>query len=148
MPLSAGNPMSVQSVLSIVIPAMHVLIVLAIAVRVIMRQPARGIALAWLLLVAMVPFAGGVMYLLVGERRIGRRRTQGMDALRMDYRKISAAAIPSGLTEVVWSRHTPAAQGMDRLGRKLVGSATVCGSYFRRQHRIGQCPPIRRCHRP
>ncbi len=116
--------------LSIVIPTLHVLIVIAIALRVIMRQPARGIALAWLLLVAMVPFVGGVIYLLIGERRIGRRRTQGMDALRMDYRKISAAAIPSGLTEVVWSRHTPAARGMDRLGRKLVGSATVCGSRF------------------
>ena len=114
--------------LSIVIPTLHVLLVIAIALRVIMRQPARGIALAWLLLVAMVPFVGGIIYLLIGERRIGRRRTQGMDTLRMDYRKISAAAIPSGLTKVDWSLHTPAARGMDRLGRKLVGSATVCGS--------------------
>jgi cardiolipin synthase len=53
-----------------------------------------------------------------------------MDEFRTDYRKISAAAIPFGLTEVVWSRHAPAALGMDRLGRKLVGSATVCGSRF------------------
>jgi cardiolipin synthase A/B len=50
--------------------------------------------------------------------------------LRLDFRMIAAAAIPAGLTEVVWSRHSPAAQGVDRLGRKLVGSATVCGSCF------------------
>ena len=122
--------MNLQLLLSIVIPAMHLLFVIAIALRVIMRQPARGVALAWLLLVAVLPFVGGLMYLLIGERRIGRRRTQGIDALRMDFRKIAAAAIPSGLTEVAWSRHMPAARGMDRLGRKLVGSATVRGSRF------------------
>lgn len=115
---------------SATIAVLHSLVVIAIAVRVILRRPARGVALAWLLLVAMLPFAGGLIYLLVGERRIGRRRAQGIDALRLDFRKLAAAAIPAGLTKVVWSRHSPAAQGMDRLGRKLVGSATVCGSRF------------------
>ena len=95
-----------------------------------MRRPARGVALAWLFFVAMLPFAGAFMYLLIGERRIGRRRTRGIDTLRIDYRKIGEAAIPTGLTEVIWSRHAPAARGMDRLGRTLVGSATVRGSGF------------------
>ena len=117
--------------LQIIIAALHVMIVSAISVRVIMLQPARGVALAWLLLVAILPFVGALLYLLIGERRIGRRRTRGIVELRMDYRKISAAAIPTGLTEVDWSRHATAAQGMDRLGRTLVGSATVHGSRFR-----------------
>lgn len=106
----------------------HALIVTAIAVRVIMRRPARGIAMAWLLLVAIFPFAGAVMYLLIGERRISRRRARALDSLRLQYRNIANAALPTGLTEVVWARHAPAAQAMDRLGRKLVGSVTVHGS--------------------
>ncbi len=122
--------MSLQFLPSAVLAVLHVLVVVAIAVRVILRRPARGVALAWLLLVAMLPFIGGLMYLLVGERRIGRRRAQGIGDLQLDYRKIAAAAIPAGLTEVVWSRHPPPARGMDQLGRKLVGSATVCGSRF------------------
>ena len=111
-----------------VVQAAHALIVTGISVRVIMRRPARGIALAWLLLVAMLPFAGALTYLLIGERRIGRQRARGLDTLVMNYGKICDAAIRADLTEVVWSRHAPAAHGMDRLGRKLVGSSTVRGS--------------------
>ena len=113
---------------STLIAATHTLIVIAITVRVIMRRPATGVALAWLLLVAMLPFVGALMYLLIGERRIGRRRARGIDTLRTDYKNISDAAVPAALTNVDWSRHTPAARGMDRLGRKLVGNSTVRGS--------------------
>jgi len=35
------------------------------------------------------------------------------------------SSIRKGLTDVDWSRHAPAAHGMDRLGRKTVGSATT-----------------------
>jgi cardiolipin synthase len=116
--------------LSTALATTHALVVAAIAIRVIMRRPARGVALAWLLFVSMLPAAGALMYLLIGERRIGRRRTHGIDALRIDYREIVAAAIPAGLMEVDWSRHAPAARGMDRLGQTLMGSSTVRGSSF------------------
>ncbi len=89
---------------------LHAVFILAVAVRVIMRRPARGIALSWLLLVAALPFAGAFVYLLIGERRIGRKRTHG--------------------TAVDWASLPPAAQAMDRLGRSLVGGATVCGNRF------------------
>ena len=52
----------------------HALIVVAITVRVIMRRPATGVALAWLFLVALLPFVGALIYFLIGERRIGRKR--------------------------------------------------------------------------
>ena len=48
---------------------------LRIAVRVIMRRAARGVALSWLLLVAALPLVGALVYLLIGERRIGRKRS-------------------------------------------------------------------------
>jgi cardiolipin synthase len=109
----------------------HAVIVVAITVRVIMKRPATGVALAWLLLVAAVPFAGAVIYLLIGERRIGQQRAKRITMLRTDFKKIADTAFREGITEVDWSRHVPAAQGMDRLGRKLGGAPTVRGSSFR-----------------
>jgi cardiolipin synthase len=108
----------------------HALIVVVITVRVIMRRPATGVALAWLFLVALLPFAGALIYFLIGERRIGRRRQHGIGTLRTDFKKISDAVIRGGLTDVDWSRHALAARGIDRLGQKTVGSVTVHGSSF------------------
>ncbi len=116
---------------STLIPLAHALIAIAIAVRVIMKRPAMGVALAWLLLVLTLPFVGALIYLLIGERRIGLRRAGRIEALRTDYEKIAHATIERGYTDVDWSRHNPAAQAMDRLGRKTVGSPTVKGSSFK-----------------
>ncbi|MFZ0133761.1 MAG: PLDc N-terminal domain-containing protein [Desulfobacterales bacterium] len=108
----------------------HVLIVVGITVRVIMQRPAAGVALAWLFLVALLPFAGALIYFLVGEKRIGHRRRREIGTLRTDFRKISDAAIRGSLSNVDWSRHATAARGIDRLGQKTVGSITVHGSSF------------------
>jgi len=47
-----------------------------VAVRVVMRRRPVGEALAWLLLVLLVPLAGAVLYLVVGEIRLGSRRAR------------------------------------------------------------------------
>ena len=94
----------------------HVLIFGAIAVRVIMKRPATGVALAWLFLVATLPFVGAVCYLLFGERRVAGTRARRIAALRPDYDALVDAVIREGLTDVDWSRHWPAARAMDRLG--------------------------------
>ncbi|TDJ58419.1 MAG: hypothetical protein E2O40_01535 [Planctomycetota bacterium] len=67
---------------STVLAATHGLIVVAIAIRVIMRRPDTGVALAWLLMVAVLPFGGAVVYFLIGERRISHRRARGIATLR------------------------------------------------------------------
>ncbi len=108
----------------------HALIVIVITVRVIMKRPATGVALAWLVLVAILPFVGALIYLLIGERRIGLPRARGIDRLRTDHKEIFDTAIREGLTDVDWSRHPAAARGMNRLGRKTVGQSTVRGSSF------------------
>jgi cardiolipin synthase len=105
-----------------------VLIVTLLAVRVIMKRPATGVALAWLLLITAAPLAGALIYLLIGERRISRDRARGIETQRNDYRKISEATIQEGLTDVDWSRHPLAVRGMNQLGRTMVGSPTVHGS--------------------
>ena len=115
---------------STVLVAMQVTVFVAIAVRVIMRRSARGVALSWLLLVAALPLTGALVYLIIGERRIGRKRAHGISSLRTDFRQIAKATIPADFTAIDWSSLPAAAQAMDRLGRSLVGGATVRGNKF------------------
>jgi cardiolipin synthase len=106
----------------------HFLVVIGIALRVIMMRPATGIALSWLLLVTMLPFAGAVIYFMIGERRIGFQREKGIGDVRVEYRAITNLETRECLTNVDWSRHPSAARGLDRLGRKVAGSLTVRSS--------------------
>ena len=116
----------------------HGLIVLGITIRVIMKRPTTGVALAWLLLVAAVPYFGAIIYLMIGERRIGTERTHRIDSLRTDFRRIVDASVQRGLTKVDWSRHPPSAFGMNELGRTIVGTPTVRGSEFQMYSDTGQ----------
>ena len=106
----------------------HVLIVLAFGARVIMRRSAPGVAFAWLLLIVMLPFAGAVMYLLIGERRIGPERAHRMDSLVAAVHDADGIMPGTMHTDVDWSRHSRAAADLDRLGRALGGFPTVRGS--------------------
>ena len=106
----------------------HVLTVFAVGVRVVMRRPAPGVALAWLLLVVMLPFVGVLIYLLIGERRIGPERTHRIDALVGTLGEPGGAMPSVDLTAVDWSRHPRSAAGLDRLGRNVAGTSTVRGN--------------------
>ena len=113
---------------SVVLLAIQLIVFVAVGVRVIMRRSARGVALSWLLLVAVLPLAGALVYLLIGERRIGRKRSHGINSLRTDFRQIAKATIPADFTAIDWSDLPATAQALDRLGRSLVGGATVRGN--------------------
>ncbi len=114
-------------ILSTLLILLHVSIVLLISLRVIMRRPPSGVALAWMFLVAFLPLVGFVFYLLIGERRVGLRRARRIAAIRSDYAKLARHAIDRGLTQVPWDKHRPEARGMDRLGTSLIGIPTVAG---------------------
>ena len=60
---------------------LHIAIVLVVSLRVIMQRRAPGVSLAWLLLVILLPYAGAVFYILIGERTLGRRRVLRAAAL-------------------------------------------------------------------
>jgi cardiolipin synthase len=114
--------------LSTLLTLVHVSVVLAISLRVIMRRPPSGVALAWMFLVAFFPLVGALFYLLIGERRVGQRRARRIKALRSDYGKLTQHVIDAGLTQVHWDKHRPEARGMDRLGACMIGIPTVAGS--------------------
>src|SRR5688500_6420838 len=52
----------------------HAVVQLGIAVRVVMRRRPTGETLAWIMVVFALPFVGFVLYLMLGELRLGRRR--------------------------------------------------------------------------
>lgn len=114
--------------ISVLTLLLHICLVIVMSLRVIMRKPPVGVALAWLFLIAALPFVGVAFYLLVGERRVGQRRARRIDAVRSDYDRLAKAAIDDGLTNVDWSKHRPEARGMDKMGTTLVGVPTVAGS--------------------
>ena len=51
---------------------LHLLAVVAVSLRIFSRRTSHGTALAWLLLVITLPAVGVLMYLLIGERRLGK----------------------------------------------------------------------------
>jgi len=106
----------------------HALIVFAAGIRVVTRRAAPGVALAWLFLIVILPFAGAIIYLLMGERRIGARRARRIDALRAALGTHGGVVQPSSFTDVDWSRHPAAAEGLGRLGVAVNGSSTLRGS--------------------
>ncbi|PIE56966.1 MAG: cardiolipin synthase [Desulfobulbus propionicus] len=45
-----------------------------LSLRIIMRKRAASVSLAWLVVILLLPFAGAIIYLLLGEKRLGERR--------------------------------------------------------------------------
>jgi cardiolipin synthase len=67
--------MNLQIISTIILIA-HWLIVVGLSIRVIMRRPPIGVSMAWLAVIFIVPFAGAAIYLMFGEKRLGRRRAK------------------------------------------------------------------------
>ena len=66
----------------------HYLILVFLSIRVIMRKPPVGVALAWVFLISATSFVGAIIYVLVGERRIDHRRFLAIKALKLDYEEV------------------------------------------------------------
>ncbi len=111
-----------------IITLLHAAIVVIIAVRVVMKRPSTGVALAWLFLVAAVPFGGAFLYVLFGERRVTGTRAKRIAELRPGFEELAQLAVHAGMTDVDWSQHRPCAEAMARLGQRLTGAPTVRGT--------------------
>lgn len=62
--------------------AAHITIVGAVVLRVLTLRRPPGSTAGWLLLVVMIPYAGALLYVLIGEHRLGRRRGRCAEALK------------------------------------------------------------------
>ena len=61
-------------IVSTILIVVHYAVVAGFSVHVIMRRAPIGVSLAWLAVLFSVPYAGPVIYLLFGVKRLGRRR--------------------------------------------------------------------------
>jgi len=58
----------------------HWFIIISLSIRVIKRRPPVGVSMAWLAVIFSIPFVGAGVYLLFGEKRLGRRRAARINA--------------------------------------------------------------------
>jgi cardiolipin synthase len=110
------------------IAAVHALLVGVVAMRVVMVCPHSGSALAWILLVALMPLVGIVLYVAFGERRIGhlrRDRSLALQQPRTDYQR---QLRESPAAQVNWRELADAAAVLDRIGSANVGFPTLAGN--------------------
>jgi cardiolipin synthase len=85
--------------ISTLILAGHWLIIALLSLRVITRRWPVGVSSAWLVVIVSVPFVGAALYLLLGEKRLGRRRwarlhavTHALEAWQVEWARTSAGA--------------------------------------------------------
>jgi len=112
----------------VLLAELQLVLVIGISIRVIMNRPATGVALAWLVIVVMIPYVGAAAYLMIGERRISPSRMARLSQLRLDHHEFDDITVSQGMTDVDWSRHTPAAHSMNILGINTAGSRTFSGN--------------------
>ena len=59
----------------------YIVLVIGVSLRVIVKRRPPGVSLAWLILVVVFPYGGAIIYLLMGERTLGRKRARRAEAL-------------------------------------------------------------------
>ena len=101
---------------------------------IVLRRGSPSAALAWLVVVFMLPLFGSVAYFLVGENRLGRKRSSQHQDVVDKLSQVLAKTISEA--HVVTTDLQPAQQLMSSLVTGLGGSATVGGNDLRLIHDV------------
>jgi cardiolipin synthase len=109
-----------------VVIAIHAVIQLGIAVRVVMRRRPTGETLAWIMVVFALPFIGFIFYLLLGELRLGRRRERRFVELTKPVQRW-LAGIPER-SQVDWSQLDEQYEPLATLCEQTVGVPALVGN--------------------
>lgn len=97
-----------------------------LCVRVIMRRRPVGVSLAWLFVILLFPFVGAFIYLLLGELRLGKQRSDRLRRLQAPYEEWLA-----GLGEAFapdWTQHGEASESLARLALNAAGVPALPGN--------------------
>lgn len=109
---------------STVVLITHWLIVIGLSLRVISRRSPIGVASAWLVIIFSLPFVGAVLYLLFGEKRLGRGRVARTRAHLPDMQAWQGGL---GHVSVDSLASVPAAGALASLARGLYGFPVQAG---------------------
>ena len=113
---------------SFLIIVIHAGLMAAVILRVLLRRPARGVALAWLLLALMLPYLGAVLYFLIGERRISRGRAERLARMQDDFREITAPHLAENRLQRETAQLTPEQRPLERAGESFFGAPAFTGN--------------------
>lgn len=105
---------------------LHFTLVITFAVRVIIQRLPVGASLAWLLVLALLPYVGVGLYLLFGERFLGVKHRQRR--LRLQQLFAIPALRHTPMAEQQWQDFHPAAQALATLEFQTIGIPPLGGN--------------------
>ena len=104
----------------------HVLIIIAVSIRIIQVRLPVATTLAWLLLVFFLPLVGAIAYLVLGEKRLGRKYMARTQVIKGRYDSWLKALPP----EIRSDRQglSPEARSLSRLAETTVNIPALSGN--------------------
>ncbi len=102
---------------------------IGLSLRVIMRKRAASVTLAWLVIILLLPFAGALIYLLLGENRIGQKRGEHV-ANNLPFFQKWASSLEDQ-HPVNWNTINPECHPIDVHATSIFGLPTVDGNNLR-----------------
>ncbi|MEM9415995.1 MAG: cardiolipin synthase [Planctomycetota bacterium] len=101
---------------------------IGLGVRVVMRRRPVGVSLSWLGVILLLPIVGAVLYLLLGETRIGRMRHKRFERIRASLTSHLGALREHGRAEV--SILPQVGQATARHGESVYGFPVLAGNHI------------------
>lgn len=115
--------------LTAIILCLDLMIRLGLSVRVIMRRRPVGVTFSWLTIVLVFPFVGAIVYLLVGELRLGNRRAQWAATIHEPYMKwlrdLNLRRVDN------WTKYGAQSESLARLSERMMGIPALAGNAYR-----------------
>lgn len=97
----------------------HWAVVVILVIRVIMRRRPVGVSLSWIALILGLPVIGVIVYLVIGENRLGHTRARRVEELREPVSRWLMTV--SSESDVDWADCHPACRALERQAANVVG---------------------------
>ena len=117
---------SVFGVSLIWVPILHALIVILFGFRLISVRRPVGVAFAWFLIVMMLPLLGISLYILIGERPVGRKLTRKIVRMNREYEEITRCMREECIADR--EKLPPEGRALSLLAESRNGSPVVSGN--------------------
>jgi cardiolipin synthase len=104
----------------------HTLIIIGSFIRIIMIRLPVVVSLAWMILIVILPFFGAILYLLFGEKHLGRKHTERTESIIGRYALWLNNLPPQVLTKRAGL--SPASEGLNRLTQMSLGILAMSGN--------------------
>lgn len=107
---------------------LHGALMAGVTLRVLLRRPARGVALAWLMLAVALPYIGAIIYFLIGERRVSRSRAERLATFQVDFRRIAAPHVERNRVPDGYAAFSHTDLQLQNAGRSFFGVPAIAGN--------------------